>query len=188
MTEQSIILARTIRTIGWSAVAISIIAIISETIGLVLYNPVQHLEMLFRMIPKDFQKELKEPIDALRYSRIWSFYTILYFVVVLAGAYQFVQFRSVGRAVLETAAWIGVANGCVDSYLSYVFWKSFHTILSSAMGNANFAARNLSPYGMLSIAGSCALWIVPSILLIVYLRKPAVKSFMKKPEDHSAIS
>jgi hypothetical protein len=185
MTEQNLILAKTIRTIGWSAIAISAIAIISEGLGFVLYNPLQQIDVILRLIPKESQKNLNDPIVVIRFMRIWSLYTIIYFLVVLAGAIKFVRFRSPGRVVLEYAAWIGVMNGFLDSYLNYAFWKSFQTILSSAMESANMPLGKISPFGILSIAGSFALWIVPSILLIVYLRKPAVKAFIANPKDNS---
>jgi hypothetical protein len=188
MSEQDVILAKTIRTIGWSAIAISIIAIVSESINLLHYDPLRQLVSILRMLPQQHHEELNAPIDAFRYSRIWSIYTLLYFTFVLIGAIQFVRFRASGRILLEYAASVGILNACLDAYLNYILWKSLRVMMSSIIGRSGLSMENHNPFGMLSIAGSFALWIVPSILLIVYLRKPAVRAFLAKAQGVSGMT
>jgi hypothetical protein len=183
MSEQNVILAKTIRTIGWSAIAISIIAIASESVNLLHYDPLRQLVSILRMLPQQHREELSGPIDAFRYNRIWSIYAVLYFIFVLIGAIQLVRFRASGRILLECAATVGILNACLDAYLNYILWKNLGAMMSSIIGRSGMSLENLNPFGMLSIAGSFALWIVPSILLIIYLRKPAVGAFLTKAHD-----
>lgn len=184
MTDQSTILAKTIRTIGWSAIAISIIVVISESINLLLYNPARQLDFILQMLPNQRRAELSTSVNIFRYSQIWSVYTILYFLFVLLGAVQFIRFRASGRTLLEYAASIGILNACLESSLNFAIWKNLQSILSSVVGYLGVPAQNFRPFGILSIIGSFALWIVPSVSLIVYLRKPAVRTFLE--EHHSA--
>lgn len=179
MTEQSKPTIRTIRILGWSAIIISMVVIISESASLLFYNPMGQLDFVIQSYPQLHLETLRSYTNIFQYSRIWSIYSILYFVVVLFGAIQFVQFRATGRALLEIVCNIGILNAFVDTYLNYHIWKNMQTIMVSFMGNMGIPLRNLNPFGMVTIIGGFFLWIVPSIGLILYLRRPSLKALMK---------
>jgi hypothetical protein len=172
-------MSRSIRIIGWSTALCSMVIILSEFSSL-LTNPMEQLSVVFQMFPQA-KNSMDTMADTFLYNRIWSVYTILYFWFVLYGSIQFIQFHSIGRKILEIACWIGLANACIDSLLSYILWKQLQSILSSATGSMGMGMSlgNLNPLGMITIIFSFFLWVIPTIGMMVYLRKPALKALMK---------
>ena len=168
---------RSVRIIGWSTAIFSIIIILSEVSNL-LTNPMEQLNIVFNMFP-----QAKIGMDTLteifHYSQIWSVYTILYFLFVFVGSIQFIRFQAIGRMILEIACWIGIVNACIDSFLSYILWKNMQTALSNVTGTMGMDLVNLNPLGMATIILGFFLWIIPSIGMIIYLRKHGLKALMK---------
>jgi hypothetical protein len=117
--------------------------------------------------------------DIFQYNRIWSVYTILYFWFVFFGSIQFIRFQVVGRMILEIACWVGMLNACIDSFWSYILWKNMQTALSAVTGTMGMGLGNLNPLGMATIVLGFFLWIIPTIGMIIYLRKPGLKALMK---------
>lgn len=179
MTEQGESMIRTVRTLGWSLIIVSIVVIISECVSLFFYNPISQIDFLIRIFPHSHVEALETLTDMFQYSRAWSIYTILYFIAVFIGAIQFVQFRAAGRTLLEIACTIGIINACVDTYLSYSIWKNMQNMMSTFLVNISIPLENLNPFGIVTIIAGFFLWIVPSIGLIIYLRRPALKALMK---------
>jgi hypothetical protein len=170
-------MSRSIRVIGWSTAIFSIIIILSEFSNL-LTNPMEQFNIVFQMFP-----QAKGSMDAMteifQYSRIWSAYSVLYFCFVLLGSIQFLQFKTAGRLNLEIACWIGMFNACADTFLSYTLWKQMQAALSRVEGTLGMGLGNLNPFGVAAILLGFFLWIIPTIGLVVYLRKPALKSLFK---------
>jgi hypothetical protein len=127
--------------------------------------------------------QAKSGTDAIsqlfQYSRMWSVYSILYFTYVFIGSVQFLRFKGIGRMMLEAACWIGLVNACIDSCLSYLLWKKMQEALSAVTGILGMGARNLNPFGMATILLGFFMWIVPTIGMIIYLRRPSVRALMK---------
>jgi hypothetical protein len=138
----------------------------------------EQLDMVFKMFP-----QAKSGMDTLtaifQYSRVWSVYTILYFLFVFIGSIQFIRFHAVGRIILEIACWVGMLNACIDTFLSYILWKNMQSALSAVTGTMGMGLGNLNPLGMATIILGFFLWIIPTIGMIVYLRKPGLKALMK---------
>jgi hypothetical protein len=170
-------MTRSISIIGWSIILISAIMILAEFFSL-FSNPLEQLNTLFRMIPQ--ARSGTESITVLfLFNRFWSVYTILYFLVVLAGAIQFVRFRRMGRTILEIACWIGILNACADSFMSYLFWTNMQAALVSAMGTMGMNSKYLNPIGIITIISGFFLWIIPSFGMVLYLRNLKVKAAMR---------
>ena len=170
-------MSRSVRIIGWSTAIFSIIIIFSEFMSL-FENPMEQLNIFSKMLPQ--AKSLTDTIaNVFQYNRIWSVYTILYFWFVFFGALQFIRFQAIGRMILEIACWIGMANAFVDSFLSYMLWKQMQTALSHVIGFLSTSLSYLNPLGITTIIIAFFLWIIPSIGMIIYLRKPALKALMK---------
>jgi hypothetical protein len=170
-------MSRSVRFVGWSTAFFSIIMILFE-ISHLLSNPMDQISTVFQMIP-----QAKSGIDAIAelnlYSRMWSVYTIIYFWFVFFGSIQFIRFRAIGRMMLEIACWIGMVNACVDSFLSFTLWKQMQTALLNIPGTLGMGLGNLNPLGMITIIFGFFLWIIPTIGMILYLRKPALKILMQ---------
>ena len=171
-------MSRSISVIGWSIILFSIIIILTEFFS-VLSNPMEQLNVLFRTFPQA-RTGMESVTELFQYNRIWSIYTILYFLVVLAGAIQFVRIRAIGRMILEIACLVGMVNACVDSLLSYILWENMQAALSSVMGTMGMSLGYINPLGMITIILGFFLWIIPSIGMILYLRSPKIKANMKK--------
>jgi hypothetical protein len=173
-----LLMPRSVSVIGWSTILFSIIIILTEFFGL-LSNPMEQLNVLFSAFPQA-RNGMESMTPLFQYNRIWSFYTILYFLNVLAGAIQFVRFQEIGRKILEIACWVGMVNACVDSLLSYILWKNMQAALSTVMGTMGMSLGYINPLGMTTIILGFFLWIIPSIGMILYLRSPKIKANMKK--------
>ena len=140
---------RSVRIIGWSTALFSIVIILSEFFNL-LSDPMEQFNMVFKMFP-----QAKGGTDAIaemfQYSRIWSIYTILYFLFVFFGSIQFIRFQAIGRMILEIACWVGIMNACIDTFISYMLWKQMQTTLSTATGTIGMGLGNLNPLGTATI-------------------------------------
>jgi hypothetical protein len=170
-------MTRSISVIGWSTILFSIIIIFSEFFSL-LSNPLEQLNPIFNMLPQA-RISMESMTDLFQYDRIWSIYTILYFLAVLGGAIQFVRFQAIGRAILEIACWVGMINACIDSLLSYILWKNMQAALSTVMGTMGISLGQINPWGIITIIIGFFLWIIPSIGMILYLRNPKIRALMK---------
>jgi hypothetical protein len=168
---------RSISIIGWSTILFSIIIILTEFFGL-FSNPMQQLNAILVTFPQA-RTGLESVTDLFQYNILWSIYTIIYFVVVLSGAIQFVRFHAIGRTILEIACWIGIVNACVDSLLSYILWKKMQAVLSAVTGTMGISMGQINPFGILTLVIGFFLWIIPSIGMILYLRNPKIKAAMK---------
>ena len=169
-------MSRSVRIIGWSFAFFSIIMILSE-ISYLLSDPLDQIKMALQIIPQG-----KSGMDAIaelnRYSRMWSVYTIVYFWFVFFGSIQFIRFQSVGRMMLEIACWAGIVNAWVDAFLNFMVWRQMQTALSRIPGTMGMGLGNINPIGMSTIILGLGLWIIPTIGMILYLRKPALKTLM----------
>jgi hypothetical protein len=169
---------RSISVIGWSTVLISIIMILTEFISL-LSNPLEQFNVLINTFPQ-VRNGMESMTQMIQYNRIWSIYTIMYFIFIFVGAIQFIRCQSIGRTILEIACWIGMINACVDSLLSYILWENMQAALSSVMGTMGMSLGYINPLGMITIILGFFLWIIPSIGMILYLRSPKIKANMQK--------
>jgi hypothetical protein len=172
------IMPRSISVVGWSTILFSTIIILTEFFSL-FSNPMVQLNVLFSTFPQA-QNGMESVTELFQFNRMWSIYTIFYFSVVLAGAIRFVHFHEIGRTILEIACWIGMVNACVDTLLSYIFWKNMQAALSTVMGTMGMSLGYINPLGMITIILGFFLWIIPSIGMILYLRSPKIKANMKK--------
>jgi hypothetical protein len=170
-------MSRSVRIIGWSTALFSIVIILSEVSNL-MTNPMDQFKMVFNMFPQA-KTGLDTMTDLFQYSRLWSIYMILYFLYVFVGSIQFIRFQTIGRIILEIACWAGIVNACIDSFLSFMLWKQMQAALSNVTGTIAVGLGNLNPLGMSTIVLGFFLWIIPTIGMIVYLRKPGLKALMK---------
>jgi hypothetical protein len=81
--------------------------------------------------------------------------------------------------LLEIACWVGIVNACIDTCISYMLMKQMQKAVSAVIGTMGVSLGNLNPLGIAAIILGFFLWIIPTIVLIVYLRKPELKAFMK---------
>ncbi len=168
---------RSISIIGWSTIIFSIIIILTELFSL-LSNPMQQLNAIFSMFPQA-RIGMESMKNLLRYNLLWSIYSVIYFTVVLGGAIQFVRFHAIGRKILEIACWIGIVNACIDTLISYIFWKKMQAALSAVMGTMGISPGQINPLGIITIFVGFFLWVIPCVGMILYLRNPRIKAAME---------
>jgi hypothetical protein len=173
----AIAMPRSVRLVGWSTAIFSVVLILSEVFKGTT-DPTEQFTLIFKMFP-----QTKGGTDILRemfhYNRIWSLYSIFYFLCVFIGSIQFIKFRAIGRMILEIACWAGILNACVDSCISYILLKQLQTSFSSVMGMMGMDLGILNPLGTATIILGFLFWIILTTGMLVYLRKPALKALMK---------
>ncbi len=172
-------LSRSVKIIGWSTIGISALIICTDLFTLVLTSTVDQLGVVLNAFPDLRSGTMSAMSDFLAYNRYWTFYSILYFAVVLWGAILFLRFRERGRMIMEIACWVGILNACVDTVSSYTLWQSMNRMLSGLSGGVGMSLGQLNPIGLVGIAGGFVLWVIPSVGMIVYLRRPTLKSLMQ---------
>lgn len=163
---------------GWSTIFVSFLLILSQLLNLMISGSMDQVAALLGGYPGLRTTALGPVMDMFAYNRIWSIYSIFYFLVTFAGGIQFIRFRESGRKILEIASWIGLVNACVDTTVSYNFWKRMETSLSGLAGGTGISVDQMSPLGLGAIIAGFFLWIIPSIGIIIYLRRPLLKSLM----------
>ncbi len=169
---------RSVAIVGWSTIILSIIAILVNFFGLIDNSMQALLSTLGKAYPW-LNNGMDSLMDIIQYSRIWSMYTIMYFLVILVGAIFFVRFQAIGRRILEISCWVGLANACIDSLLSYELWNSMETALAGMTRGTGVSVGRINLFGMIAIIIDFFLWVVPAIGIIVYLRRPTLKALMK---------
>ena len=172
------IVQRSIRTIGWSIIVISSILILSEIGSLLLSTSMGQANELLGTMPQLQSSSLTPMLEIAAYARIWSIYSIFYFLLVITGAILFIQFRSLGRRILEICCWIGLFNALVDTLLGYFTWKSTEDTLSSLLGSSAMRGYDLNPIGIATMVFGVVLWILPSVGMLAFLRRSDVKDIM----------
>ncbi len=170
---------RSVRIVGWSTILVSLIVIGLELITLMVTRTDEQVAELLRMFPQ-LQAGMPGSMSCLSvYNRVWPLYSILYFTFALAGGILFVQFRALGRKILEILFWVGLVNAAVDSIAGYVFWHDTQALLSGLTGGAGLPLAQLNTLGLGAIIVGFFLWVIPSAGMIAYLRRPSVIALMK---------
>lgn len=170
--------------IGWSTILASALMILVNTGSLVTTSALDALNVNFNspVFAQFVPDSLKSMLDLYTYSRWWTWYGILYFAFVLVAGVQFVRLRTWGRQALEASCWIGLMNALVDTFLSYEIWsgmqETFNVVLRS-MGGVH--SSYLNPLGFFTIMLGFLLWVIPSIGLIIYLRRPVIRQAVSLP-------
>ncbi|HTY38339.1 MAG TPA: hypothetical protein VMH23_14570 [Bacteroidota bacterium] len=161
-----------------STVIASAIMIVIDIMSLISSTSLDSLDLngAMPMLSQYVPQSMNKVIDLYRYSRWWTVYGIIFFGFALIAGMQFFRLKAWGRKALETACWIGLFNGLVDMTLSYMIWKNMQDAFSMAMrglGGGQYSFVN--PLGMVTIVIGFLLWIIPSVGLILYLRRPAIR-------------
>jgi hypothetical protein len=161
-----------ITIIGWVTVIASAIMIVVDAMSLLSYGMIDTLDLNINMpmVSQYVPQSMKKVFDLYRYSRWWTGYGILFFGFVLVAGIQFLRFRAWGRKALEAACWIGLVNALVDTALSR---QDALSMALQGMGGGQTSYINL--LGFFTIVVDILLWIIPSVGMILYLRRPAIR-------------
>ncbi len=167
-----------ITIIGWSTIIASAMLIVVNIVSLVSYSMFDTLGLdlnspaLSQYVPQSMRKVM----DLYSYSRWWTWYGIFFFIFVLITGIQFLRLRAWGRKALEVACWVGLLNAFVDSMLSFWIWQNMQETLSMVMrGMGGGQYSYVNPLGLFTIIVGFFLWIIPSAVMIVYLRRPKIR-------------
>lgn len=164
--------------IGWSTVIASSIMIVVNAVSLLSYSMFNSADLGLNspLLSQYIPQSMKRVFDLYQYSRWWTWYGIFFFIFVLIAAAQFLRLKAWGRKAFEIACWIGLFNGFVDTALSYWIWKNMQESLSIVLrGIGGGQYSYINPLGLFTIVVGFFLWIIPSVGIIVYLRRPAIR-------------
>jgi hypothetical protein len=141
---------RSVTIFGWSTIIVSVILIFTQLLSLVMTNSINEIAGLLNGYPGFKSDSLSSMMDMFEYNRIWSVYSIVYFLVTLAGGILFVRFREMGRKILEIACWVGMLNACVDTTVSYTFWKEMESAMNAVVGGmgVGLPLQQINPLGL----------------------------------------
>lgn len=170
-----------IPVIGWSTVMASVIMIAVDAMSLISFNTLDSFNLDSSLLNQYVPQGVKKVMDLYSYSRIWTCYGILYFGFALVAGVQFVRLRAWGRKALEIACWAGIFNALADTTLSFVIWKNMQDTLSMVMRGAGGSQYSfVSPLGFVTIVLGFFLWIIPSVGMVVYLRRPVIRQAVNR--------
>lgn len=163
---------------GWSTIVVSAILILTQLLNLAISGSVDQVAGLLGGYSGLKITGMGPVMDMFAYNRIWSMYSIIYFLCTFTGGIQFVRFREGGRKMLEIACWVGLLNACVDTAASYILWKRMESAMNVMVGGMGLTVEQFSPFGLGAIIVGFFLWVIPSIGIIIYLRRPSLKALM----------
>jgi hypothetical protein len=171
-------LKRSVNIFGWSTIIVSVILIVSQLLSLATADSVDQVTGFLGGYPGIKTGILGPMMDMFEYNRIWSIYSICYFLCTLVGGILFVRLREIGRKILEIACWVGLLNACVDTTTSYLFWKEMEASMHAFVGGLGMSLSQMNPLGIGAIVLGFFIWVIPSIGIIVYLQKPSLRNVM----------
>lgn len=169
---------RSVYIFGWSTIVVSVILILSQLLSLAISNSIDQISGLLGGYPGLKTGVIGPMMEMLAYNRVWSIYSIAYFLVTLTGGILFIRLRESGRKILEIACWVGILNACVDTAVTYSFWKDMESAMTTMVGDMGMALNQLNPLGIGTIIAGFFIWVIPSIGIIVYLRRPSLRVLM----------
>jgi hypothetical protein len=171
-----------IPVIGWSTIMASVIMIAVDAMSLFSFNTLDSLNLDASMLSQYVPQGMKKVMDLYSYSRVWTCYGILFFGFALFAGIQFVRLRAWGRKALEIVCWVGMFNAFVDTALSFVIWKNMQDTLSMVMRGAGGSQYSfINPLGFFTIVLGFFLWVIPSIGMVIYLRRPVIRQAVSLP-------
>lgn len=164
--------------IGWSTVFASGIMVVVNAVSLLSYSMFDTVNLNFNspLLSQYVPQSMKKVMDLYSYSRWWTWYGIFFFLFVVVAALQFLRLKAWGRKALEMACWVGLLNAFVDSTLSYLIWENMQESLSMVLRGAGGGQYSyINPLGFFTIIVGFFLWLIPSVGMIVYLRRPRIR-------------
>jgi hypothetical protein len=171
-----------IPVVGWSTVIGSAIMIAVDLVSILSYNSLDSLNMDASLVSQYVPDGAKKVMSLYSYGRIWNIYSIFFFGAALLAGFQFARLKAWGRKALGIVCWVGVFNAFVETMLSFVIWKNMQDTLSMVMRGAGGSHYSfINPLGFITIVVGFLLWIIPSVAMIFYLRRPAVRQAVNLP-------
>jgi hypothetical protein len=154
----------------------SVIMIAVNAMSLLSFNALDSFNLDSSLLNQYVPQGMKKVMDLYSYSRIWTLYGILFFGFALVAGIQFVRLRAWGRKALELVCWVGIFNAFADTILSFLIWKNMQDTLSMVMRSSGGSQYSfINPLGFFMIVLGFVLWLVPSVGMVFYLRRPAIR-------------
>jgi hypothetical protein len=171
-----------IPVIGWSTIMASIIMIAVDAMSLLSFNTLDSFNVDASVLNQYVPQGMQKVMDLYSYSRAWTMYGILFFAFTFVAGVQFVRLRAWGRKALEIVCWIGLFNALAETAMSYMIWRNMQETLSMVMrgvGGSQYSFIN--PLGFITIVLGFFLWLIPSVGMIIYLRRPIIRQSVNLP-------
>ncbi|MGB2867040.1 MAG: hypothetical protein WBD36_01195 [Bacteroidota bacterium] len=169
-----------VRIVGIPLLVVAFVSIILNVSNLVLPNELESGLKMLHQISRMPDSTMEESLYGLiTLSRILAGVEILYFLVAAIGAVGFLQLREWGRKILEIGCWVGLGFGAGETVLSYTIWREMQLSLAGLLKSLGAGQYTLAtPLGMAAILLGLLLWVVPTVGIGVYLRRPNVRALM----------
>lgn len=141
------------------------------------------LESGLRMLRQGAQfpdSTIERSFDRLiAFNRILAGAELLYFLVVAMATVGLLRFREWGRKTLETCCWVGLGLGAGESVLSYAIWREMQLSLEGLLRSIGAGQHSITtPLGTAAILLGLLLWVVPTVGIGLYLRRPGIRALM----------
>ena len=164
---------------GLSTSLVSVVMVLSELFNLLSEQALAGMgldvNLLTRMVPREYQSLL----DLYEYSRYTSYFNIFYFAAILVASVMFIQLRRLGRTILEIAAWVGLVDGLIEAIVGYLIMQRLQASMAAMMSGIGAGGYSFQlPVGLAATIFGLALWFIPSVSCLVYLRRRAVREIM----------
>lgn len=170
-----------IPVVGWSTITASVIMIAVDAMSLLSFNTLDSFNLDSSLLSQYVPQGVKKVVDLYSYSRVWTCYGTLFFGFALVAGIQFVRLRAWGRKALEIVCWVGIFNALADTTLSFLIWKNMQDTLSMVMrGTGGSQYSFINPLGFFTIALGFFLWIIPSVGMVIYLRRPVIRQAVSR--------
>jgi len=152
-----------------------------DAMSLLSFNTLDSFNLDSAMLNQYIPQGMKKVMDLYSYSQIWTWYGIVFFGFALAAGIQFVRLRAWGRKALEIVCWVGIFNALADTALSFLIWKNMQDTLSMVMrGMGTSQYSFINPLGFFMIVLGFFLWIIPSVGMVIYLRRPIIRQTVNR--------
>ncbi len=159
------------RTVGWSIAIFSVIMMLWESVGLLTSSAAEDLVNVLNTMPGGGASATATALATMHYDRAWSVYAIVYFAFTLTASVLFLRDHPRGRRLLAIACWVGIANGIADTTVSMMLWNRMEQALTSLVGPMSVRFLSWNPFGLVLILAGFILWLIPTVALLVYLRR-----------------
>jgi glucan phosphoethanolaminetransferase (alkaline phosphatase superfamily) len=167
---------RKVQIFGWATIVASFLMLLTS-LSSILWNPISgQVAQVTSMFPQ-LQKQMNVLEDVLTYNRIWSIYSVAYFAFILSSAILFIRHRFIGCLFLEIACWVGILNAFIDTGITFYQTTQMKKALSGLLGTS---LQLVGPLTTITLIIGFLLWVIPSILIILFLRKQELRQMMKE--------
>jgi hypothetical protein len=163
-----------VTVIGWIFIVVSGLMLLSGAMGLVSFSLMKKMSGgEFPPMVEGMPGAFKASAFMFKHFGLIAFLQILFAGFSLFAGIQFLRLRSWARTALEVIAWLGLTYIIGFGIFWIISWVSITSAIPAEGAAAPPAAFNI--IGAIMGAVVIAIFAVPAIVIIIFLRKPEVR-------------